>query len=44
MTAIVIREGEFIRFDEEYGYLYKLNASLYAYKNGTTRLLGEIKS
>ncbi len=39
MTTIVIREGEYLGFHEDHGYVYRLNGSYYAYKNGTTKLI-----
>lgn len=39
MGSIVIREGEYLGFDEELGYLYKLNGNTYSYKSGITKLV-----
>ena len=43
MTHIVIREGEFLGFHEEHGYLYRLNGSFFAYKGGMVKLISKIK-
>ena len=39
MTTIVIREGEFLGFHEDHGYVYRMNGSFYAYKGGIVRLI-----
>ena len=39
MTTIVIREGKYVGFHEEVGYIYRLNGTYYSYKNGTAKLI-----
>lgn len=39
MSKIIIREGEYIGFHKDHGYVYRLNGSFYGYKNGITKLI-----
>lgn len=39
MTNLVIREGEYLGYHNDHGYVYRLNGSYYAYKKGIARLI-----
>lgn len=39
MTTLILKEGKFLGFHEEHGFVYRLNGSYYGYKNCTITLL-----
>lgn len=39
MTALILREGNYLGWHDDFGYVYRLNGSIYGYLKGTTTLL-----